>query len=159
MEIKLFDKKDYDYYNPTPYINHLVSFCDTKIQHEVSWEIDSEVYDYLFTYLNEEDRANERKKKRVFSKDFTSIIKSKHADRVIRSLERVVDAFSSDLDSRVETQKRRIRNSEENLRSLEVGIKEQIESIAREKEELKELENVIEKYTTKDKTGTPELPF
>lgn len=159
MEIKLFDKKDYDYYNPTPYINHLVSFCDTKSQHEVSWEIDNEIYDYLFTYLNEEDRNNERKKKRVFSKDFTSLVKSKHADRVIKSLERVVSAFSSDLESRIETQKLRITNSEENLKRLEVDVKEQLESIVREKEELKELENVIEKYTTKDKTGTPELPF
>jgi len=152
MEIKLFDKKDYDYYNPKPYITHLISFFDTQMQNQVSYDMDNDCYDYLFMYLTNEDRNATRKKKRVFCGDFLNLVKQNHMDRVIKALERAAINFAENLKNKVDTYKRRIKNAEQ-------GIKEQLETIEREKKELKELEDVIKKYTTQDKTGTPELPF
>ena len=65
-------------------------------------------------------------------------------------MERVVDNYARNLDDKVKSYKERIRRAEND-------IKNQIETIDREKKELKELEDVIAKYT--NPSGTPELSF
>ena len=151
-ELKLYDERDYDYYNPHPYFNHLISFCNTEMQNSMSYDMDDKIYDYLFMYTNADDEQNERKKRRVFRPNILLLIKIDHAGRVKRALERVVDNYARNLDDKVKSYKERIRRAEND-------IKTQLETIEREKKELKEVEDVIAKYQTKNQTGTPQLPF
>ena len=149
-ELKLYDERDYDYYNPNPYLKHLISFCNTEMQNNVAYDMDDNDYDYLFMYANKEDEENERKRRRVFKPNLLELVKVEHTGRVKRALERVVDNYARNLDDKVRSYKERIRRAEND-------IKTQLETIEREKKELKEVEDVIAKYSTK--TGTPELPF
>lgn len=149
-ELKLYDERDYDYYNPNPYLTHLVSFCNTEMQNSVAYDMDDSAYDYLFMYTNADDEENQRKKRRVFRLNLLKLVKVEHTSRLKRALERVVDNYARNLDDKVKSYKERIRLAEKD-------IKAQLETIEREKKELKEIEDVIAKYSTK--TGTPELPF
>ena len=149
-ELKLYNERDYDYYNPHPYFKHLITFCNSEMQNSMSYDMDDNKYDYLFMYVNKEDEENQRKKRRVFKPNLLDIIKTEDTGRVKRALERVVDNYARNLDDKVKSYKERIRRAEND-------IKNQIETIDREKKELKELEDVIAKYT--NPSGTPELSF
>lgn len=151
-ELKLYDERDYDYYNPHPYLKHLISFCNTEMQNSMAYDMDDKAYDYLFMYTNADDEQNERKKRRVFRPNLLQLIKIEHTGRVKRGLERVVDNYARNLDDKARSYRERIRRAEND-------IKNQIETIEREKKELKEVEDVIAKYQNKNQTGTPQLPF
>jgi phage pi2 protein 07 len=153
-EIKLYDERDYDYYNPKPYLQKLVNILlkSVEVQNNVAYDIDDKSYDYLFVYQTKEDAERERKKNRVFHSDFVNRIKIEHADRVRYALENGVGRFIMNLKNNIEKRKEQIRDLEKIIANGQIGLEEQ-------KKELKELEDVIEKYKSKDKTGTPEIPF
>jgi len=153
-DIKLYDERDYDYYNPKPYLQNLVDILlkSVETQNSVAYDIDDKSYDYLFVYQTREDAERERKKNRVFHSDFVNLVKIEHADRVRRALETGIGRFIMNLKNNIEKRKEQIRDFEKMIAKGQKGLEEQ-------KRELKELEDVIEKYKPKNETGTPELSF
>ena len=152
--IKMYDVRDFDYYNPKPFIKTLVDICvkSKDVQNRIAYDIDHTEYDYLFVYQNKEDEENQRKKTRLFHSDFVNLLKLEDTNRVLQALKRAVDSYGENLNDRIQDCKRGISNLEETITNAMSRINEK-------KAELKELEDVIKKYSTEDKTGTPELPF
>jgi chromosome segregation ATPase len=150
--IKMYDLRDYDYYNPKPFIKMLVDICvkSKDVQHRIAYDIDHTEYDYLFVYQNKEDEENQRKKTRLFHSDFVNILKSEDINRVLQALRRAVDNYGENLNDRIQDCKRGISNLEDTVTNAMSRINEK-------KQELKELEDALTKYAVP--SGTPELPF
>lgn len=151
-EIKLYDERDYDYYNPKPYLQHLVSICllSKDSQNRIAYDIDEDKYNYLFVYQNEEDKERGSKKTRVFHKDFVNLVKTENVSRVKQALERSVNIYASNLFDNLQKEKARIRELEKTIANSQISIEER-------KKELKGIEDAIAKYASP--SGTTELPF
>jgi hypothetical protein len=151
-EVKLYDERDYDYYNPKPYLQHLVSICllSKDSQNRVAYDIDNSQYDYLFVYQNKKDEERGNKKTRVFHSDFASLVKTEHVGRVKESLERSVKSYASNLFDNLEKEKFQIKELEKTIVNAQISIEER-------KKELRGIEDAIAKYASP--SGTPKLPF
>jgi chromosome segregation ATPase len=150
--IKMYDVRDFDYYNPKPFIKMLVDICvkSKDVQNRIAYDIDHNEYDYLFVYQNKEDEENQRKKTRLFHSDFVNLLKSEDINRVLQALRRAVDNYGENLNDRIQDCKRGISNLEDTITNAQSRINEK-------KQELKELEDAIAKYAVP--SGTPEVPF
>jgi hypothetical protein len=151
-EIKLYDQRDYDYYNPKPFLQHLVSIClfSKDSQNRVAYDIDDNKYDYLFVYQNKDDEERGSKKTRIFHSDFVNLVKIEDVSRVKQALERSVNSYASNLHDNLRREKERIKDLEQTITNAQISIEER-------KKELKGIEDVIAKYA--NPSGTPELPF
>jgi hypothetical protein len=150
--LKMYDEKNYDYYNPKPYLQNLVDIClkDKKSQNSVSYDIDSNRYDYLFVYENKESEEHENKKYRVFHNDFVNLIKTEDIERVRQALQLAVYNYGFRIRDLMNEYKNTITQKEQIILDAQI-------TLDLEKIKLKELENEISKY--KDPSGTPEVPF
>lgn len=148
-EVKLYDERDYDFYNPKPYLQHLVSICllSKESQNRIAYDIDDDKYDYLFVYPDDQHGG---KKTRVFHNDFVSLVKTEHTGRVKQALERSVNIYASNLFDNLQKEKFRIKELEKTIANAQISIEER-------KKELKGIEDAIAKYASP--SGTTELPF
>ena len=151
-EVKLYDERDYDFYNPKPYLQHLVSICllSKDSQNRIAYDIDDSKYDYLFVYQNDEDKERGSKKTRVFHSDFVNLVKTDHVSRVKQSLERAVNSYANNLHENLQKEKSRIKELEKTIANAQISIEER-------KKELKGIEDAITKYA--NPSGTTEIPF
>jgi len=90
QNFSLYDKRDYDYYNPKPYLEKLLSMRKIMDMSSLSWNLDSDIYKYLFT-------QTERITDRVLVDNVIDIILNEHIDRVIGALQDVLDKAKSEL--------------------------------------------------------------
>jgi rubrerythrin len=151
-EIKLYDERDYDFYNPKPYLQHLVNICilSKENQNRIAYDIDDDKYNYLFAYQSKEDAERSNKKTRVFCIDFVNLIKFEHIGRVKQALERSVNSYASNIYDSLRKEKDRIKELEKTIANAQTSIEER-------KKELRGIEDVIAKYASP--SGTSEVPF
>jgi hypothetical protein len=151
-EIKLYDERDYDFYNPKPYLQHLVNICilSKENQNRIAHDIDEDKYDYLFVYQSKEDAERGSKRNRIFNSDFVNLIKFEHTGRLKQALERGVNSYASNIYDSLRKEKDRIKELEKTIANAQTSIEER-------KKELKGIEDVIAKYA--NPSGTSEVPF
>ena len=151
-EVKFYDERDYDFYNPKPYLQHLVSICllSKDSQNRIAYDIDDNKYDYLFVYQNKDDEERGSKKTRVFHSDFVNLVNTEHISRVKQALERSVNSYASNLFDNLQKEKSRIKELEKTIANAQISIEER-------KKELKGIEDAITKYGNPSETS--EVPF
>jgi hypothetical protein len=142
VQIKLYDKKDFDYYNPRPYIKSLLKHLKTEDYNNVSYYFDESEHDYLFVWPADK-QSSSNKRDRVIVENFAEVIKEKHMRKFISRFENYLDNKASDILEEIESLKKQIEK-QENLLTL------YIQGIQEKKNELNQLEGIVKQYAVQN---------
>jgi vacuolar-type H+-ATPase subunit I/STV1 len=129
MRIKLYDERDYDYYNPKPYILRLVSMLDEDDLKRVRGWIDSDL-----RYIFKDEDSHELKD------NFVNEVKLEHTDRLVRELQNGLHRKANEIDERLRSYQKEIEEIDERIANQSRLRQEYVNRLAR-------LKDVIAKAT------------
>jgi hypothetical protein len=142
VQIKLYDKKDFDYYNPRPYIKSLLKHLKREDYNNVSYYFDESEHDYLFVWPADK-QSSSNKKDRVIVENFAEVIKEKHMRKFISRFENYLDNKASGILEEIESLKKQIEKQEHLLSKYNEEIQEK-------KNQLKEFEGIVKQYAVQN---------
>ena len=125
-KIKLYDEKDFDYYNPKPFVLNMLSFFGEEDHKRLCGWVDSELK-HLFN-------GN------FLKNNFLDGIKNNELDHLIKDMKNVLDRKAENLESEVKDLERKIKRCQE---MAEENLKDKDNYIT----QLEGLKNVIAKAT------------
>jgi ElaB/YqjD/DUF883 family membrane-anchored ribosome-binding protein len=124
-KIKLYDERDFDYYNPKPFLLDMLSIFGEDDYKRLKSFVDSDLL-YLFSDLH-------------LKTELFVDIKNNHLDRLISEVKSVLRRKAENLEEEMSNLENKIRRCKEH-------VKENLASEKQYTEQLEGLKNVIARY-------------
>ena len=123
--IKLYNERDLDFYNPKPYLTKLMSYLTIEDINSISYYLDDDRFDYLFTWpadASEDTRSSKRY--RVFVDNVLDVVKPEHMERLIDRIIGKVQSFESNLEGNIKYEVHKLQEKNDLLQALQKDIAE-----------------------------------
>jgi hypothetical protein len=123
--IKIYDERDLDFYNPKPYMQKLMSFLDREDINHISWYLDNDRFDYLFTWPSDVvGERRESKRYRVFVDNVLDVLKLEHQQTFFDRIISKVQDFENRFDSLIQLEEHKIKEHEDAILNARKHIEE-----------------------------------
>jgi hypothetical protein len=130
--IKLYNERDLDFYNPKPYLTKLMSYLTIEDINGISWYMDDDRYDYLFTWqADASEHMLASKRYRIFIDNVLDVVKPEHMERFIERIVSKVQSFESNLQDNIKYEVDKLQEKNNLLQSLQKDIAERTAKLER----------------------------
>lgn len=130
--VKLYNERDLDFYNPKPYLTKLMSYLTIEDINGISWYLDDDRFDYLFTWpadASEDMRASKRY--RVFADNILDVVKPEHMQNLAERIIGKVQSFESGIEDNIKYETYKLKEKNDLLQSLQKDIAERTAKLER----------------------------
>jgi DNA repair exonuclease SbcCD ATPase subunit len=140
-KIKMFDKRDYDFYDPAIFVKNHYPLLGNDHKNNFAWWFDDSVFNDAF-YMPEGKSAV---RDRLLKPDFDKFLDLRQLDRMANKIIDILENFERSFPTDLMFAKEKIKNIEESKQKLKEDLQERIERMTQEmNEELAEREQKIE---------------